>query len=105
MIKYVELKGYSNSGEVGVFSHLYRFFERDSEDPVMIFIHAYEVTPTKVFKGRVHTETKSYKNIDLTLDEKETLEQSVGELHQTDFIDFANGHALLSFARTFTEEN
>ncbi len=103
MIKYAELEGYQNLGELGMFSHLYRFYEKESDDPVMIFIHAYDVAPAQVFKGKVHAYERSYKNINLTDKEKEMLAKFAGDYEQVDFSKFASNHESLLFARDFKE--
>ena len=55
MIKYVNIKGYINRGEIYPFSHYYQFIQNNDDTPIIILVHAYECE-TKVFKGYLFTE-------------------------------------------------
>lgn len=83
MIKYLELPGYSNRGEVISFSHFYQFMQKDVKPPITIILNAYE-GDAKAFKGYLFHEKKTFQSIPLTLEEKQTLEPYVGAIAQVD---------------------
>lgn len=85
MIKYAEIDGYKNIGEIGIMSHVYQLIEIDKREPMIILIHAYE-GPTKAFKGYLYNKTKKYKSVDLTKEEQKEIERFTGKLEQVDFI-------------------
>jgi hypothetical protein len=87
MIKYVEIDGYKNYGEVHPFSHLYQFVQDNTECPMIILVHAYD-PPEKVFKGYLFNSDKTYQNIPLTSEESEKIEYATGKLEEVDFMDF-----------------
>ena len=90
MIKYVDISGYTNLGEVQMFSHLYQFMEKDKEIPMTILVHAYECG-TKIFKGYVFNKTATYKSVPLTEEELSKIEWATGKVEQLDFKDFIVG--------------
>lgn len=90
MIKYANIEGYNNLGEIQMFSHLYQFIERDKATPMIILIHAYECD-TKVFKGYIFNSSQTYENIPLTDTEINQIEIYTGKLQQIDFKEFIVG--------------
>lgn len=67
MIKYANIKGYSNLGEVA--SHLYQWIEDRHDTPKVILVRAYD-TETKLWSGYLFNETKvaEYVNVDIKSD-------------------------------------
>jgi hypothetical protein len=102
MIKYAEIDGYENLGELQMFSHLYQFIEKDKETPMIILIHAYECD-TKVFKGYVFNETQTYNSIPLNNNEIEEIEKYTGKLEQVQFIKFIMGTIVEDSCKGFKE--
>lgn len=84
MIKYAEIEGYRNIGEINSFSHLYQFIENVEENPKIILIQAYECD-AKVFKGFLYNNSKTFINIDLLDNEIEEIEKYCGDATQIDF--------------------
>ena len=84
MIKYANIEGYNNLGEIQMFSHLYQFRERDKATPMIILIHAYECD-TKVFKGYIFNSSQTYENIPLTDTEINQIEVYTGRILTEDF--------------------
>ena len=87
MIKYAEIKGYKNIGEIQMFSHVYQFVENVEENPKIILIHAY-VGETKVFKGFLYNKTKTFINVKLLESEMKKIERWCGTLTQVGFDEF-----------------
>ena len=100
MIKYVDIDGYKNLGEVQLFSHLYQFIETEKDTPMTILVHAYECD-TKIFKGYVFDKTKTYKSVRLTEGELETIEGATGKAEQTDFPEFIKGTIAEEYYKEF----
>ena len=84
MIKYAEIEGYRNLGEIQMFSHVYQFIENVEENPKIILIHAY-VGETKVFKGFLYDNSKTFKSVKLLDNEIEEIEKYCGDATQIDF--------------------
>ena len=105
MIKYADIEGYKNLGEVMMFSHLYQFMESNSKPPKTILIHGYDISPARVFKGFVFKNTKTYSSVKLTDIEKTELEKYVGEIQQVDFPEFARGHNMLELYQEYQESD
>jgi hypothetical protein len=84
VIKYAELNGYNNCGELGFCSHLYEFIQKDEETPIVILIHAFEC-PAEIFKGYVFNKTKSWKPVLLTDEERTKIEFYTGHITEVDF--------------------
>ena len=84
MIKYAEIEGYRNLGEIQMFSHVYQFIENVEENPKIILIHAY-VGETKVFKGFLYDNSKTFKSVNLLDNEIEEIEKYCGDATQIDF--------------------
>lgn len=93
MIKYANVLGYENLGEVQMFSHLYQMIEKDKETPMVILIHAYG-NDDKIFKGYVFTKTKTTESVPLTEEERKAIEFCTGSLKQVPFKDFVTGTIL-----------
>jgi hypothetical protein len=87
MIKYVDLEGYTNYGELVPFSHFYQFRQLNEDIPMIILVHAYECE-TKVFKGFLFNISKIYQIVPLTKDEKSKIESATGSLTEVGFPDF-----------------
>lgn len=77
MIKYVEIKGYQNLGEI--MPHVYQWIEIESDLPSVILVSAYD-GPAIVFKGKVLLNTLEYKPEKINDDELFELERLVGPL-------------------------
>lgn len=103
MIKYAEIEGFANRGEISPFSHLYQFMEKGKEMPATILIHGYDLCPAKVFKGYVFNKTKTCFAVALTEEEKAVLQKWVGTIEQVSFSDFANSHEMLIPYRGYSE--
>ena len=101
MIKYADVEGYKNLGEVQMFSHLYQFMEADKEIPMTILVHAYECE-TIMFKGFVFNQTKIYKSVPLTEAEITEIEKYTGRGKQVDFQDFITDTILEEYYKGFT---
>ena len=84
MIIYAEIEGYRNLGEIQMFSHVYQFIENVEENPKIILIHAY-VGETKVFKGFLYDNSKTFKSVNLLDNEIEEIEKYCGDATQIDF--------------------
>lgn len=84
MIKYAEIEGYRNLGEIQLFSHVYQFIENVEENPKIILIHAYECD-TKVFKGFLYNKSGTFKSVELLENEIKKLENYCGKVTQVDF--------------------
>ena len=84
MIKYTNIKGYLNRGEIYPFAHYYQFIQECVETPMIILIHAYECEP-RAFKGYLFNTTKTFKSIPMTNEEFDAIEQATGKLTQVDF--------------------
>jgi hypothetical protein len=87
LIKYININGYNNLGEVGLFSHLYEWIEKVDENPKVILINAYEGKP-KVFKGYIYTKSNQYKSVPVETNELQEVINLVGEVEQKDFKEF-----------------
>ena len=104
MIKYVDLPGYQNVGELALFSHLYEFIEPLEKEPrKLILVHAYEVYPAKVFKGYVLDETRTYESIPLTAEEKSKIEPATGDVTQVDFKELIKGTIAEEYYKEYGE--
>lgn len=103
MIKYMDLEGYRNLGELRMFSHLYMFREENKETPMIILIHAYECD-AKVFKGYLFNKSKTFKTVELTNLEIEKLETYVGKLQQVSFNAFIKETIAEEEYSDFTEQ-
>lgn len=90
MIKYIELKGYVNRGEVGMFSHVYQFIEKDTDTPMVIIIKAYDGN-TKVFKGYLFMKNNTFEKVLLTEEEIIILEPCIGKINQKDIKEVLRG--------------
>ena len=84
MIKYVNIKGYINRGEIYPFSHYYQFIQNNDDAPIIILVHAYECE-TKVFKGYLFTNNKTFKSVPMVDEEIKEIEFATGKLTQVDF--------------------
>ena len=104
MIKYANIKGYKNLGEKPMFSHVYQFLEDKEIKPMGIIVHAYVVSPARVFKGYIFHKTQKYQNVDLTDEEKETINKFIGQAEQVDFLELVNGHEWLKVFADYTEQ-
>jgi hypothetical protein len=93
MIKYAEIEGYINLGEVKIFSHVYQLIEKDKDTPMVILIHAYECS-TKIFKGFIFNKNQTYESIPLTDAELSEIEKLTGKAEQVDFKQFVIGTIL-----------
>lgn len=102
MIKYADIKGYKNLGEIQLFSHLYQFIEIDKDTPMTILIHAYECD-VKIFKGYVFNKTNTYKSISLTNEEITSIEPYVGKINQVNFNEFIVGTIIEDYYKNFKE--
>lgn len=102
MIKYANLKGYKNLGEVQIFSHLYQFIESDKDRPMIILINAYE-SDAKIFKGFLYNLTSTYKSISITDEELNTLETYIGKATQVELLDFIKGTIIENQFKEFTQ--
>lgn len=95
MIKYMELEGYNNLGELGFMSHLYQLI---SDDGRIILIHAYDIAPAKLWHGIVLQKDKSYTNLDLDKERDQIISKIkyyVGDIKIIeDLKDFSKGTAL-----------
>ena len=87
MIKYAEIKDYKNVGEIQMFSHVYQFIENVEENPKIILIHAY-AGDTKVFKGFLYNNSKTFINVDLSEEEIKLIEGYCGKVTQVGFDEF-----------------
>jgi response regulator RpfG family c-di-GMP phosphodiesterase len=87
LIKYANIDGYTNLGEVQMFSHLYQWIEKVNESPKVILITAYE-EKQKVFKGYIYTKSKQYKSIPIDMNELKEVKNLVGKIEQVDFKEF-----------------
>jgi hypothetical protein len=103
MIKYLELADYINLGEIQTFSHVYQFMERNKSNPITILINAY-VPDAKIFKGRVWNKSKSFEKIELSKDEKATIEHYTGNLNEVNFPDFIKNTVIEEPYSNFIEE-
>lgn len=90
MIKYAELPGYHNCGELIPFSHFYQFMQMGTDTPVIIVLHAYE-GETKAFKGYLFHKKKTFENVPLTTEERKALNNFVGEITQVDLDELFSG--------------
>lgn len=99
MIKYTNIKGYSNRGEIYPFAHYYQFMQEGVETPMIILVHAYECE-TKVFKGYLFNKTKTFKSAPMTDEEIKAIEQATGKLTQVDFDEIIRG---AEFEETYTD--
>ena len=84
MIKYAEIEGYRNLGEIQMFSHVYHFMENVEENPKIILIHAYE-GDTKVFKGFLYNNSGTFKSVELLENETKKIENYCWKVTQVDF--------------------
>lgn len=103
MIKYCELEGYTNLGEVAMFSHLYQFIEIGVDISQIILIHAYDITPAIVFKGYLYEQTQEWKRVELTNDETVKIKKFIGDFKQVDLPISAKKHELLKGLITYKE--
>lgn len=83
MIKYADIPGYANCGEVIPFSHVYQFKQAFFASPMVIVLHAYE-GKAKAFKGYLFHAERTFESIPLTAKERTALEPYVGEIEQCD---------------------
>ena len=83
MIKYADIRGYDNCGELSMFTHFYQLIQKDVEIPMIIILHAYE-GETKAFKGYLLTRKKTFENVPLLSEERKAFEPYVGEITQVD---------------------
>lgn len=90
MIKYTNIKGYLNRGEIYPFAHYYQFMQEGAETPITILVHAYECEP-RAFKGYLFNTTKTFKSIPMTNEESDAIEQATGKLTQVDFDEIVKG--------------
>lgn len=90
MIKYAELPGYRNCGELIPFSHFYQFIQNGADTPVTIVLHAYE-GETKAFKGYLFHKKKTFENLPLTTEERKALNHFVGKITQVDLDELLSG--------------
>lgn len=102
MIKYAEIDGYQNRGDVGNFSHVYQFAERFATVRRIILVHAYEGRAS-VFKGYAYDKTKEFINDRLSAHEREVIEQHCGKFEQVGFDEFAKRTPLSSWYEEFKE--
>lgn len=103
MIKYATIEGYRNIGEIQMFSHLYQFVENIEEEPKVILIHAYECD-TKVFKGFLYNNSKTFKNVELLKNEIKEIESCCGKLTQVDFNEVIKETEFAEFYKDFKKE-
>lgn len=101
MIKYAEIKGYDNLGEIQMFSHLYQFMEKGKEIPMTILVHAYECD-TQIFKGYLFNNTRSYESVPITEDELNEIQKYTGTAKQVDFKEIIVGTILEDDYKNFT---
>lgn len=90
MIKYVNINGYSNRGEIYPFSHYYQFIQNNADTPIIILVHAYECN-AEVFKGYLFNNNKTFKSIPMTEDEIKEIEWVTGKLTQVEFDEVIKG--------------
>lgn len=102
MIKYVEIDGYDNFGEVAPFSHFYQFMQKDVGERRTILVHAYECD-TKVFKGYLFHNSKTYKSVPLNDHEKSKIEGTTGKLTEVPFHKFSDGTSIKDFFADYIE--
>lgn len=78
MIKYADIKGYKDLGEVS--PHLYQWLSKDDTKELRptIIVRAYDTSP-KIFKGIILSKSQEYYPLEITEDLSE-LESFVGEL-------------------------
>lgn len=104
MIKYMELPGYHNCGEVELFSHVYQFVSKTHVEctnyPAVIIIHAYEGA-TKAFKGVLLRGSRRYMTLPLTDAELEALKPYVGEIQQLDIAEVLAGTTFEAEIKTY----
>lgn len=93
MIKYIDINGYDNLGELAPFTHFYQFMQSDAEVPLTIIVHAYECDAV-VFKGYLFNKTRSFEVVPLTEHEKSKLEDVVGNITEVTFSEFIKGTIL-----------
>jgi hypothetical protein len=103
MIKYADVKGYKNLGEIQLFSHLYQFIELDNDTPMIILVHAYECD-TQIFKGYVFNNTNTYKSIPLTNEELISIETYTGKANQINFDKFIIGTIIEEACKDYKEK-
>jgi hypothetical protein len=102
MIKYHELEGYKNCGEIGMFSHVYEFWQI-KEPHRIILIRAFDVPVASVYKGVLLSDGRQYeKSQQLTYDEKESLEYLLGEIKECRFQDIFSGTGLAEGMKDWT---
>ena len=100
MIKYANIKGYTNIGEVQLFSHLYQFREENKELPKIILIRAYD-GDIKIFKGYIFDKTKTYESIPLIDLELSEIEKYTGHAKQFDFNEFIIGTVIEDYYKNY----
>jgi len=100
MIKYADIKGYKNLGEIHLTAHIYQFVENDKYEPIIILVHSYE-GPTEVFKGYLYNESKTFKSVDLTENEIDEIEKYTGKLEQVEFDAFINNTMFAEYYNEF----
>jgi hypothetical protein len=86
MIKYLELEGYTNFGEVQMCSHVYQFRQKEVSCPIIILIYAY--AGSRIFKGLIFDKSKTYKTLQLTKTELTKIEEYTGKLKECDLEEF-----------------
>lgn len=90
MIKYTNVNGYSNRGEIYPLTHYYQFMQEGVDSPMTILVHAYECE-AKAFKGYLYNLTKTFKSIPMTNEEIGAIEKVTGKLTQIDFNEIIKG--------------
>lgn len=86
MIKYLDIEGYSNLGERSMFSHVYQWTEKNSVNPKIILINAFELgRKPKAFKGYLYHETKTFTSVPIIDGELSEIENLVGKIKEVDF--------------------
>ena len=84
MIKYADVPGYTNYGEVVPFSHVYQFRQVDVDIPMIIVIHASYESKAKLFKGFLFDAKETFESVPLCAYERTALERCAGVIEQCD---------------------
>ncbi|MFX1590145.1 MAG: hypothetical protein ACFFC1_18555 [Promethearchaeota archaeon] len=77
MIKYLNLQGYINLGEFGMFSHIYRFVKQENAKNLFILVNGYK-TNNNLWIGYIF-DNKVYENIKLSNTEEKFIIENIAE--------------------------
>lgn len=76
MIKYLNLQGYINLGEFGMFSHIYRFVKQENGKNLFIIVNGYETN--NMWIGYLF-DNKTYENVKLSDSEEKFIDDNISE--------------------------